>query len=129
MIASCLALAATSACGDDESASPVCEARDELASSVAEVVEVDVAAEGPDALGDALDDVRTDLDDLGEVASDELGDEVEGLRTALSDLEAAVGTLDEQASAADAIAVVGEDLTDLVDAGRALGEAAQGECG
>src|SRR5690606_7646942 len=114
LLVACLVLAGASACGDDEDAAPVCEARDELASSLADVVEVDVAGEGPSALEDALEEVGTDLDDLGEVASDELGDEVEGLRSSLAELEAAVGTLDEQASAADAVAVVGDDLTAVV---------------
>lgn len=83
-------------CGsdDDESAQDrYCAAGESLRSSLDELAELDLIAEGTDALTAALDGVRNDIDGLRESASDAAADDVAALEESVDDLSEAISTL------------------------------------
>jgi hypothetical protein len=107
----------------------VCDARDELDSSLEALGEVDISAENTNALEADVREVRDDIDAVADAAQEEAGDEVDDLRTALDELETAVGEFGDQESTSAAVAAVGSAVTDLARAAGALSEALAQECG
>ena len=133
-------LAFAAACGDDDdddggdnggddtgSADTVCQEKEELDSAVASLTDVDVIAEGTEALNASLANVRTSLDNLGDSVSDEVADEVEGMETAVDDAEEILSDLDD-ASLNEQIDAVQSALTGVATASVALGTALQEDC-
>jgi hypothetical protein len=112
---------------DDTAA--VCEARDELDASLNALGDVDVSADGANALEAALSDVRDDVEALADATHEEEGDEIDDVETAVDELERAVGEFGEQGSTTGAIANLTSALSDLVQAVGALSEALAQECG
>ena len=91
-----VALAFTAAaCGgddDDESAPTLCDDVEALQSSVTDLKNVDVVANGVSALETAVSDVTTNVETVVESASDEFSDEVDALQESMQ----ALGTGDHQ---------------------------------
>jgi hypothetical protein len=100
------------ACSDDDSSDggtptpSVCDRRDAVEVAVANVADIDVLAEGTDALKAAVDDLETEVSALKEAVSEDLQDEVDAMETAASD---AGDTLDE----IDSEATLNEKIDDL----------------
>jgi len=133
LMASLLVLA--TACGDDDDAdrtgdeaSAVCDATDELDSSVNALGGLDVSAEGTDAVDTAVDDVRNDIEAVRDAAQGEVDDEVEDVETAFDELEAAVATFGDQESTGAAVAGVSNAVADLATAVGALFGALPQDC-
>lgn len=117
------------ACGDDdESSTAVCDARADLESSLGALGEIDVSAEGTDAVEAAVDDVGDDVEAVADAAQDEVDDEVDDVRAAFDELEAAVTSFGERETPSAAVASVSRAVTDLAVATGALAEALAQEC-
>jgi hypothetical protein len=132
-MASLLVLA--TACGDDDDAdrtgddaSAVCDAKDELDSSVNALGDLNVSAEGTNAVDAAVDDVRNDIEAVRDATQGEVDDEVDDVETAFDELEAAVATFGDQESTGAAVAGVGNAVADLATAVGALFEALPQDC-
>lgn len=83
-------------CGsdDDESAQDrYCDAGESLESSLDELADLDLVAEGTDGLTAAVDQVQSDLGDLRDSASDAAADEVSALEQSVDDLNGAISAL------------------------------------
>ena len=119
----------SAACGDDDDeGATVCDAREDLDSSVNALAEVDVADEGTDALDAAVDDVGDDIEAVADAAQEDAEDEVDDVQAALGELETAVADFGEQDSTSAAVAAVSSAVTDLAQASGALAEALSQEC-
>lgn len=108
--------------GDDQSA--VCDARDDLQASIADLTDVDPDA-GEGVLQQLEDDVNAvvdDLDTIAEDAQDAVGDEASAVRDSAEQVESAISDLGDDPSRASLTAVIdqisqlGDDVASLVDA-------------
>jgi hypothetical protein len=122
------------ACGgdDDDSSSsttatsdPVCADAEALQSSVANLKDVDLVAEGTNGASAAISAVRDDLDALKESAGDELQPQVQDVEDSIDALETAVDNIDADGAAAalEAVANVASSASTLV------GSLEDGACG
>jgi hypothetical protein len=117
------------ACGDDDGdeSARACDARTDLSSSIEALGEVDVAADGTDAIRSAFDDVVASVDELAEATGDRLEDEVDAVRSEVDDVQAAVGAIGEQSAAASA-ELLGAEVGELTEAATALVDEASSTC-
>ena len=120
IIASVAALALlVTACSDDE-VSTFCEDEQQLESSIDTLRDIDIAADGTDALKADVEAVTTALGDLRESGGDEIGDEVDDLQQSLSSLqsgvEAASGTGAKASALVSGLADVQTSLQALLSA-------------
>jgi hypothetical protein len=113
--------------GDDSAA--VCDARADLDASVNDLSDVDVAAEGTNALDAALGEVGDDVQAVADAAQEDLSDEVDDVQQAYDQLETAVDDFGDQESTSSAVAAVSGAVTGLAQATGALSEALAQECG
>ncbi len=99
------------ACGDDD-ASPeeaFCDAGDSLETNVQALGDLDVVAEGTDALDEQLGAIESDLTDMKEAGSEVAGEQIANVETAVADLESSLDelggelTVDNAASTIDAV--------------------------
>lgn len=120
-LAGAMALCAV-ACSDDDDQSAqerYCEAGASLESSVNELLNLDVIAEGTSGVETAVDAVEEDVDELRDSATDAAADEVDALSNALSDLGDALSaaggelTSDNATAVVDAIGAVQAASTDV----------------
>lgn len=97
----------------------VCQARDELKTSVQALTKPALLTGGSSAIKAAVDDVQTNLDALKTAAKQDYQPEVEALQSSLTDLETAVGNLgngnmsENLQTVGTAIAAVGTTSSDL----------------
>jgi hypothetical protein len=103
----------------------VCADRDELASSVDALQDVDLVAEGTNGVEAAIADVKDDLEAVRASAGAELQPQVEAVQDAIDELEATVDSLDSDGA--------GEALTAVSNlagaAGTLLASLEDGACG
>jgi hypothetical protein len=121
-------LIALSACGDDDddqaassttNEEALCDAVDTAEDDIRALGDIDVLAEGTDAVEASLTTIREDLAELKELAPDTAPDESEAFDSALSSLDDAISALgDESLTAASAQDVVAAG-TSTVEAGQA----------
>lgn len=106
-IAALVGVTTLAACGDDESAQDrYCEAGDDLESSIAALVGLDLLAEGTSGLEGAVDDVRADVEEMRESADDAVADDVAALDESIDDLNDALGAVGDDLSEANVDAFV-----------------------
>ena len=127
MAAALLLLVAVGCGDDDDDSSALCTDRDQLSASVQALGDVDVTADGTDALRTAVDDVVDDVDQLAEDAGDELGDEVDAVRDAISDVGTTLGSIGDQ-SVSSVLESLQSELTELSDAAQTLVDEAGQDC-
>lgn len=116
------------ACGDDDDdqaassttdEEALCDAVDTTEDDIRALGDIDVVAEGTDAVEASLTTIREDLAELRELAPDTAPDEAEAFDNALSSLGDAISALgDESLTAASAQDVVAAG-TSTVEAGQA----------
>jgi hypothetical protein len=106
---------AFTACSDDSESSAVCDSADDLESDLSAITDVDVRADGVDALGSAVQDAEDAATNLADEVGDELQPEVDALQAALSDLGSAI-----QGFSSDGLQPVTTAIGDVGDAGTAL---------
>ena len=117
-----VALAFTAAaCGgddDDESAPTLCDDVETLQSSVTDLKNVDVVANGVSALETAVSDVTTNVQTVADAAQDEFSDEVDALQESIQTLGTAITNVVSGGTDAVSEAVTGVETaaTNLVDA-------------
>ena len=107
-----LSVSFLAACGDDDDATPeeaFCDAGDSLETNVQALSDLDLVAEGTDALEEQLGAIETDLTDMKEAGSEVAGEQIADVETAVADLETSLNDLggelsvDNAASAIDAV--------------------------
>ena len=97
----------------------LCQARDQLKTSVQALTKASLLVGGTTAIKAAVDKVQTDLTDLKAAAQQTYGPQVDAMQTALTQLETAVGTLGTGSATQNlqavgtAIAPVGTTSADL----------------
>jgi hypothetical protein len=131
-----VALGACSSDDDSDSASTtspsdkaeVCAARDQLRESVRSLTDDASSGADRDAIDSALDDVRRDLDDLGDTARETYRPQVDDVQSALDDLRAAVGSLDDGGSIAGNFQDLANAAADLGSASSALVRELAADC-
>ena len=89
----CLVLGAAACGGDDDNGQSAeerfCEAGDELQSQVSGLADMDVVAEGTDALESRFDEIGITIDELRDAGADIAEDELSALESAFDELEEA----------------------------------------
>jgi hypothetical protein len=102
---------------DGSSSAELCSSADDLRSSLSDMGDVQVAADGTDALRQAFTEVGDDVARLADDAQDQFSDQVSGVESATADVAAAIRSLGSDPSAA-ALGTVGTAVQALVqDAG------------
>ena len=97
----------------------ICQARDQLKTSVAALTTPALLVRGPSAIKAAVDKVQTDLSAVKSSASQDYQPQVDAMQTALQQLQTAVGNLgngnvsDNLTAVGSAIAKVGTTSSDL----------------
>jgi len=115
--------------GDDASATPsVCDQKDAVDTAVADLTDIDVSAEGTDALNASIANVQSEVDELKEVVSEDVQDEADALDTALSDADDILSGIEDDATLNEKIDDVQTAITGVVDASEDLATALQNEC-
>ena len=95
----CLPIVMLASCGNDEKASPeqiYCDAAKTLRTDVQSLVDLDVIAEGTNAMKDRVSTIRTDLDKLIAAGSDLAKDDVAALQTSVDQLQTSIDALGTQ---------------------------------
>jgi hypothetical protein len=111
---------ALAACGDDSDSGQsdeeaFCEAGEQLETDVAALADMDVVAEGTDALGDAFSTIRDDTDALVASGQEFAADDINALEQAVDEFGTAVDDLGGDLTTDNANAV----LTAVSDIGTA----------
>jgi hypothetical protein len=115
---------AVAACGDDSSdggdSAPTseeafCESGEQLETDVAALTDIDVVAEGTDAVEDAFSAIRADTDALVASGQDFAADDINALEQAVDELGSALDDLSGELTAANSADV----LTAVSDIGTA----------
>lgn len=126
-------------CSDDDSSDDgaasaeeqVCEDWAQVQSSVTALRDVDVVADGTDALRSAVDTVADTVDRLGDSAGDQVDDEVAALGTAVGDLGDELRGVAEDPlgeGAGSDMAAIGEAVQQVTAAADDLGTELQPGC-
>ena len=101
---------AVAACGDDSgddvsSEEAFCQSGEQLESDVASLTDMDVVAEGTDAVSDAYSTIRDDTDALVAAGQDFAADDINAVEQAVDELGSAVDDLSGDLTADNASAV------------------------
>jgi predicted nucleic acid-binding Zn-ribbon protein len=145
LIAGSLLLAAlllAVACGDDDTttnggdgttaattaAADVCDQKDALEAAVDDLANLDVLAEGTNALDASVENVKTELDDLKTAVGDEVADEVEAMETAVEDAEDTLSGISDDATLNEKIDDVQSAVTGVATAADSLITALETDC-
>lgn len=107
-----LSIASLAACGDDADSSGTttttsaeqayCADLDQLKSDVASITDMDVVADGTDAVTAQFDTLKDDLSALKSSAGDAASSEISTMETALDDLQSALGAVSGDLTLANA---------------------------
>jgi hypothetical protein len=116
---------ALAACGQDKSA--VCVEADELQASVQNLRDVTISENGIGALGSALGQVRTELEQLGTEAKSEFQPEIDGVKASVDQLSSSLSAAKADPSATS-LGGVGTALRSLDAAVKTLLDAVAGAC-
>ena len=123
-----------SACGDDDDGNQaanstttatgdeLCAAIDDAEQDIGALADIDVVAEGTDAVKARLTTIREDLAEIKELAPDTAPDEAEAFDNALASLDDAITALGDESLTA-------ESAQDIVAAGASTVEAGQAYLG
>lgn len=112
---------AMASCGSDSDDSPeqaFCDAGDSLDENIQALVDMDVAAEGTDALESQVEAIDSDFQELKDSGSEVAAEELDSLDEALSALDSAIAALGGEDLSAD-------NVTDIVTAVQDTSSAAQ----
>jgi hypothetical protein len=116
-----IALLVTACGGADDSSSPtsapaddVCQDAEALRSSVDELKDVDLVAEGTNGANAAISAVKDDLAAISESAGDELRPQVQAVEDSIDELETKVDNNDGAAAALEAVSKVASSASTLV---------------
>ena len=128
LAAALVALLALIGCGDDDDdqaassttdEEALCDAVDTAEDDIRALGDIDVVAEGTDAVQASLTTIREDLAELRELAPDTAPDEAEAFDNALSSLGDAISALGDEPLSAESAQDVVAAGTSTVEAGQA----------
>ena len=119
MLASVLVVAGCGSDDDESAQDQYCAAGESLETSLDELADLDLVAEGTDGVTAAVDQVQSDLDDLRDSASDAAADEVGALEQAVDGLNDAISTLGGDLTSDNASAV-GSAIEDVAAAAQSV---------
>jgi hypothetical protein len=126
--ASTSAAGSSSSSGDPAGKEQVCQARDELKTSLAALVDPTLLLGGADGITAAVDQVQTDLDALAAAGRQDYAPQVEAMQTALTDVQTAVSALGDGNASAN-LTAVGTAIADTGTASSALFTQLTAACG
>ena len=106
----------------------VCQARDQLKTSVAALTSPSLLAGGASAIKAAVDKVQTDLNAVKSSASQDYQPQVDAMQTALQQLQTAVGNLGN-GNASDNLKAVGSAIAKVGTTSNSLFTKLQAACG
>ena len=115
-------------CGDDDPDQAFCDAVASLDSDVEAISDLDVAAEGTDALRTALGDVEADLAEVRATGAEVAPEELSALDSALSDLQGALSDVSDDATA-DEVSAIATALQQTAQAAERTVTTFQETCG
>ncbi len=131
VVAAVLTMGLVAGCGDDDeeasSEEAFCAAGDSLGSNVDGLGDIDIAAEGTNALDAQFDAITSDLEDLRSSGSDVAADEIAALEAAVDQLEADLDALGDEVTAEGASAV-GDSVNSVVTAARTVQDRLDATC-
>lgn len=131
-----LATAALAACDDEgdgggagaDDRPEVCTRYDDFRDSLGDVTSLDTLRGGRDGIDDALDDARTDLDELREAAGQDFEQEIDALQDAFADARTSIADLGGSGSFVDRLSDVTDALRGVVSAADDLRDAIADKC-
>ena len=106
----------------------ICQARDQLKTSITDLTNTQVVAEGTNAIKAAVGQVQTALDAVKVAAKDDYQAQVTAVQSALQDLQAAVANLDS-GNATDNLRAVSQAITTTGAAAETLFTQLKTACG
>ena len=109
-------------------AASVCDQKDAVEEAVTDLTNVDVRAEGTNALKASVEDLKTQVDDLKSAVSSDVQDEVDGLDKAVSDAQDTLSTINDDSTLNQRIDAVQSALTGIATASTALLSALDQKC-
>lgn len=104
-----LAVSFLAGCGDDDDETPeeaFCNAGDSLETDVQALANMDLVAEGTDALEEQFSAIESDLTALKDAGSEVASEQIGALETAVDNLETAINGLGEEITTENASAAV-----------------------
>jgi len=104
-----------------------CAAKDKLQSSLEDLTNPAVLTEGKDGVTDALDEVRTSADTLGEQVQADLQPQVQDVRNALDRLQSDIQELGDR-SISDSITKISDDISAVGTAVGTLADSLKQRC-
>lgn len=123
-----LALLVTGCGDDDDPDQAFCDAVASLDSDVEAISDLDVAAEGTDALRTALGDVEADLAEVRATGAEVAPEELSALDSALSDLQGALSDVSDDPTA-DEVSAIATALQQTAQAAERTVTTFQETCG
>jgi hypothetical protein len=114
--------------GSGSAAASVCDQKDAVEEAVTDLTNVDVRAEGTNALKASVDDLKNEVDDLKSSVSSDVKDEVDGLDKAVSDAQDTLSGINDDSTLNQRIDAVQSALTGIATASTALVSALDKEC-
>jgi hypothetical protein len=115
--------------GGEATATPsVCDQKEVVEASVQDLGDLDVVAEGTDALNQQVATVKSDVADLRDTVSEDVEPEVEALETAISDAEETMSEITDDSTLNERIDAVQTSITGIVTAAGDLGDSLSNEC-
>lgn len=104
-----LAVSFLAGCGDDDDETPeeaFCNAGDSLETDVLALQDMDIVAEGTDALEEQFSAIESDLTAMKDAGSEVASEQIGALETAVDDLETAIDGLGDEITTENASAAV-----------------------
>ncbi len=132
-LAALLILPLLAACSSSSSSSAtatpsVCDQKDAVQQSLTDLANTDVVNTGTDGLTAAIDNVKTDLDQLKTSAQADLQPQIDSLENAASDAKDTLSNLGNDASVNQKIDAVQQAITGVVSASNDLVDNLQSKC-
>jgi predicted nucleic acid-binding Zn-ribbon protein len=106
----------------------VCDQKDALEAAVDDLANLDVLAEGTNALDASVENVKTELDDLKTAVGDEVADEVDAMETAVEDADDTLSGISDDATLNEKIDDVQSAVTGVATAADSLVTALEADC-
>jgi hypothetical protein len=120
--AAVLSVSFLAACGDDDDVSPeeaFCNAGDDLRSDVDSLSELDLVAQGTDALEEQVTAISDDIDAMKAAGAEVAADEITALETAVDELDSALSAIDGEVTVDNAAGAV-VAVSSVASAGQAV---------
>lgn len=112
----------TSACSSDDSSDSTqayCDSVDSLETNITALGDMDVAADGTDAITEQFDAIKSSAEDLQVSGPEAASTEIDDLETSVSDLGSAIDALGSDPSV-DAVGTVATDIGNTITAAQAV---------